>query len=534
MDDIIFDNFIFEVIEPGGVSTEGTNLGEPYSKATVIFNAIPSAYSALSIKFREDPFPIAIYEQFQAVRYATGGQINPTIYHSTKLSTTTKEVQAYNYYMALIGGNHINDEGDLVKDGIRDLFNVVYVPGTNYVTITALTPCVKFETLLSPNPYSPIPSGYLEYTISSSSMYQQVVTYIDELGDAQEIRVGGVGGYDQQSFIALIGSVNVTGSEYDLTQSPSTEVVTVNYENQDCSEPLPSLTGTMTLAPAVASCTHVKVSMLTSRVLTDIKTPVAVYPNADNPFEFDVLRGNLLTNFSGAEVQNGPLFSKQFYSPAILDVNKFVVSITNKSNSATIIVTNSIVQSIHYPLVFQYKIGIGQWTSQSSFDVPLGASYTLYVKDQYGCQISTPFTVTGYQDVNTTVIQKTFCGDLHELNVGKFLNLFGKQHTMKLGFVCNASAKDVKIFKHIQMLLNVKYAVKNINVKTSRDQERFIPGEHLNYRIREGQHSVPLKNPRDYDDLRGNWSYLEIEIESINNSKVDLFSVMMYLRKSTI
>jgi len=461
LDDIIFDNFEFEVTEPGGVSTEGTNLDNPKSYVDIIFTAVPSRYSSLAIKFRENTmFPFTIYEQFQYLRYATGGQTNPTIYHAVK-EGATKEQEAYNYYMALVGGGHVNDQGDLAKEGIKDLFTVSYVAGSNKVTITAVNDCVKFE---------------------------------------------------------------------DWFTNPD---ITVNIFNQDCSEPLPSLTGTMTLSNANVPCTHVKVSMLTSRLLTDIKTPVAVYPNADNPFEFDVLRGQLI-NFSGAETQNGPLFSKQFYAPAILDVNDFIITITNKSNSATVAVTNSIVQSPTYPLAFQYRIDAGQWTTQNSFDVLLGASYTLYVKDQYGCEISTPFTVTGYQDTSPTIIQKTFCGDLHELNVGKFLNLFGKQHTMKLGFVCNASAKDVKIFKHIQMLLNIEYSVKNINVKTSRGQERFVPGDHMNYRIREGQHSVPLKNPRDYDDLRGNWSYLEIEIESINNSKVDLFSVMMYLRKSTI
>lgn len=462
LDDILFDNFDFEVTEPGGVSTEGTNLGTPKSKVDIIFDAVPDRWSALTIHFRDiSIFPAGFYEQFQYVRYATGGQTNPTIYHAVA-EAATKEGSAYNYYKALVGGGHIYDQGDLAKEGIADLFVVTHVTGTNKVTVTAVEDCVNFSVFV-----------------------------------------------------------------------PNTDI-TVNIFNQDCSEPLPSLTGTLTIGTALAPCTHVKASMLTSRVLTDIKTPVAVYPNADNPFEFDVLRGNHLINFSAAETQNGPLFSKQFYSPAILDVNEFMVTITNKSNSATVDVTNSIVQSMHYPLVLQYKMDAGQWTTQSSFAVLLSGSYTLYIKDQYGCEVSIPFTVTGYQDTSPTVVQKTFCGDLHELNVGKFLNLFGKQHTMKLGFVCNASAKDVKIFKHIQMLLNIEYSVKNINVRTSRGQERFIPGDHMNYRIREGQHSVPLKNPRDYDDLRGNWSYLEIEIESINNSKVDLFSVMMYLRKSTI
>lgn len=84
------------------------------------------------------------------------------------------------------------------------------------------------------------------------------------------------------------------------------------------------------------------------------------------------------------------------------------------------------------------------------------------------------------------------------------------------------------------MILSIDYAIKNVSVTTSLKQERFIPGSHMTYRIREGMHSVPLKNPRDWDDLRGTWAYIELEIESINNSKVDLFSVIMHLRKSTI
>jgi hypothetical protein len=123
---------------------------------------------------------------------------------------------------------------------------------------------------------------------------------------------------------------------------------------------------------------------------------------------------------------------------------------------------------------------------------------------------------------------------LHELNKGHYLNLFGKQHTMKIGFIVNDNPQKVKIFKSIQLILNTKYKVKNVGVETSFDQTRNIDGRHPAYRITEGMHVVPLKNPRDFDDLRGNWAYIEIEIESIDNSKVDLFAVNTFLRLSTI
>lgn len=449
----------FEVLDPLGVSTEGTPLGSDKSKVDIIFNAVPARWSALSIKFRDDPFPFTFYEQFQYVRYATGGQTNPTIYHSVA-EATTKEGSAYNYYKALIGGGHVNDQGDLAKEGIANLFVVSYVSGSNKVTVTAVDNCMKFETFMA------------------------------------------------------------------------NADITVNIFNQDCTPSLLPLTATDFSSSTLTPCLDLDIHLTTSELLVEILQPVVVNPNTDNPFVFSILRGQT-TIFQGKDI-NGRILTKTYIAPPVLDLNKFLITITNKSNIATIDISNTLVQSTLFPIQLQYKVNTGEWTLQSSFNVLLAASYTLYIKDNFGCEISIPFTVTGYQDTNPTVVKKIFCGDLHELNVGKFLNLFGKQHTMKLGFVCNASAKDVKIFKHIQMLLNIEYAVKNINIKTSRGQERFVPGEHLNYRIREGQHSVPLKNPRDYDDLRGNWSYLEVEIESINNSKVDLFSIMMYLRKSTI
>jgi len=131
-------------------------------------------------------------------------------------------------------------------------------------------------------------------------------------------------------------------------------------------------------------------------------------------------------------------------------------------------------------------------------------------------------------------INKIQSESLHELNVGKYLNLFGKQETMKLGFIVNKDPKSIKVFKNIQMVLNIDYATKVILVKTSLEQERFVPGNHFKYVIREGMHSVPLKNPYDKFDLRGSWAYIEVEIESINNKKVDLFSIITYLRNSTL
>jgi hypothetical protein len=131
-------------------------------------------------------------------------------------------------------------------------------------------------------------------------------------------------------------------------------------------------------------------------------------------------------------------------------------------------------------------------------------------------------------------ITKIQSESLHELNVGKNLELFTKQKTMKIGFVVNKEPDQVKIFKALKMVLNIKYNVKLICITTSLGQTKNITGQHFRYKNKEGKHSVPLKNITDKDDLRGSWAYIEIEVESINNQKIDFFAVVVYLRNSII
>ena len=184
-------------------------------------------------------------------------------------------------------------------------------------------------------------------------------------------------------------------------------------------------------------------------------------------------------------------------------------------------------------LGLEYAIDGAVWQSSGIFKGLSVGTYLAIVRDKYGCTQQRNFTIE-QRDILSVEIEKLQNESLHELNVGKHLNLFNKQRTMKLGFIVNQDPSSVKIFKHIAMTLNTEYAVKGICIKTSLKQERLVNKCHPVYRIREGMHSVPLKNVDDWDDLRGSWSYVEIEIESIDDQKVDLFSVIMYIRKSII
>lgn len=123
---------------------------------------------------------------------------------------------------------------------------------------------------------------------------------------------------------------------------------------------------------------------------------------------------------------------------------------------------------------------------------------------------------------------------LHLLNSGNELSFFGDQKTLKIGVTSHLKSSEVLIFKHWAADMNIDYAIKEINVETRLGHSRTIEGTHHRYKIREGIHSVPLKNRMDIDDLRGKWMYIEVEIESINNSKINVFSFINFVRNSYI
>lgn len=250
-------------------------------------------------------------------------------------------------------------------------------------------------------------------------------------------------------------------------------------------------------------------------------------PNSDNPICLDIPRGQdyLLEGYDADDVY----FSYTITPPVSLSVDDFSIIWENQTSLVSIV---TIEHSTG--LTLMYNIDGGTWQTSNIFELVPGNGYTLNIKDEYGCEIGIPFVIDSEVYNEPSIVQRRACNSLHELNVGKYLNLCGKQYTMKIGFICNVQPNTIKIFKHIQMILNTDYAIKNAVIKTSNDQERFVPGTHMVYRIRESMHSVPLKNPEDTFDLRGSWAYLELEIESIDNQKVDLFSVITHLRKSTI
>jgi len=119
-----------------------------------------------------------------------------------------------------------------------------------------------------------------------------------------------------------------------------------------------------------------------------------------------------------------------------------------------------------------------------------------------------------------------------ELNTGDQLKYFEIQNNLKLKVISAPIFFETKINKGIAVYLNTNYPLLKTVFITSLNQIRTVLGTHHWYKIREGVHTLPAKNPEDYDDLRGEWCSIEIEVESIENKEVKVFSLINFFRKS--
>ena len=124
--------------------------------------------------------------------------------------------------------------------------------------------------------------------------------------------------------------------------------------------------------------------------------------------------------------------------------------------------------------------------------------------------------------------------EIEQHNKGVCLRFSGDDKSMKIGVVTNISPTKVKIFHNFMANINIDYPIEKIEIKTSSGQTRVIDKTHHRYKIREGLHTVPLKNQDDWSDLRGEWMELTIEIKNLKNKKIDIFSITNFVRLSTV
>lgn len=148
------------------------------------------------------------------------------------------------------------------------------------------------------------------------------------------------------------------------------------------------------IVEATNPCTHYGVSATTNILAETINHSigVTVENNTDNPFYFEVLRGQgYLLNMNSNDGQGVFSGMSPNQAPKILNPNSFNIQINNSPNGATVIVSNTLTGLYND---FEYSLDNSTWQSDNVF-TGLGAdSYTLYIRDELGCSINIDFSIT--------------------------------------------------------------------------------------------------------------------------------------------
>lgn len=138
-------------------------------------------------------------------------------------------------------------------------------------------------------------------------------------------------------------------------------------------------------------CNNVQVAVTTSSLATKVTSPVQIDPNTNNPFTFELPRGYFFR--VDGENADGETFSESYITPGYLIEANMSVNVVNSPNGATA----TIVIPQPSGATLEYSINGTDWQSSNIFPSLTPNSYTAYVRDDLGCQRTTPFTVTDFE-----------------------------------------------------------------------------------------------------------------------------------------
>ena len=201
--------------------------------------------------------------------------------------------------------------------------------------------------------------------------------------------------------ITLLGDVVTIeavqeGVVFSVFQNTTLGAVTTVIINQPAT---PQLTiDDITFSEADADpCNNIKVNVTTSELATKVTSPLIIDPNVDNPFEFDWVREVTINIACETATLNTSL---NVQLPDILSVGTTQVNIFNTPTGGNVTVTHTSSNL----LTLQYSLDDITYQSSNVFNGLIVDTYTMYVKDQFGCNISIPFEIVIFTpDISVTV-----------------------------------------------------------------------------------------------------------------------------------
>lgn len=290
-------------------------------------------------------------------------------------------------------------------------------------------------------------------------------------------------------------------------------------------------------SPATDICNNIKLSLETDVLSETVRVNGVEITNSNinNPVEFDVPRGVPIW----VELESGA--GDIIYYPS--EVNQFnylqysflfnssidVVITNDWFNGATVVVNVS--QDYRTPILFnspvnedgflilEYSLNDSDWFSSNTFTGQTSGSYTVYVRDQYGCKKQIDYVVTdsgarepflfiskansiSFSEVNTWDNDTIFKNDENTLSYEALTDikycqplLFNKTDSPRVQFKSNFSTQTVVIRDESknEIALTVEKMTSNLS--------RFSRLDAYYYKYKDGYTGIYFESGDTYDEL---------------------------------
>lgn len=247
-------------------------------------------------------------------------------------------------------------------------------------------------------------------------------------------------------------------------------------------------------------CANIKVSIQTTSIADEVVSPIVLTGNTDNPIFFELPRNqNMLFHLIKNDIPNSTTYpaTKVVAIPSLLILNSSSLNILSTPNGAN--VTVSIVSNL---LNLEYSLDGTTWQTSNSFNSLLDGSYTMYVRDQYGCQKEVDFSVSAtaiylpyfYISKSNSIRfanrvtwgdsgnykndENTLSCEVGVKNAYKQIQLFQTSDVITTQFKSNYATNTVKVVKSDLSEVTVPVVQKsnNIGLADSRDARKYDLG----------------------------------------------------------
>lgn len=204
------------------------------------------------------------------------------------------------------------------------------------------------------------------------------------------------------------------GVEFVIASNTTGGAVTTVIDNQPA-DPVLTIDDISFSEADADVCNNIKVTVTTSELATKVTSPLIIDPNVANPFIFDWVRQVTIDVACETLTLNA---NQNIQLPDILSVGTTQVDIFNTPTGGNVTVTHD----SSYLLNLQYSLDDITYQTSNIFHGLTEGSYTMYVKDQFGCEINIPFDI----DIFTPDISVTE----PEFYISKSMSIRGKIDTV--------------------------------------------------------------------------------------------------------